>query len=99
MTGEAMKFELSDEDMREAIKSRLLEDAEEMAVIAGYAAAFKSQVYSAVIAHVREKFLDGASLGLADTRELAFAFKKLSEVRKKILAYPGLVAGIIEHGD
>ncbi|MDP9237416.1 MAG: DEAD/DEAH box helicase family protein [Chloroflexota bacterium] len=99
MTGEAVKIELSDEDMRDAIKSRLLEDAEEMAVIAGYAAAFKSQVYSAIIAHVREKFLGGPSLGLADTRELAFAFKKLPEVRRKILAYPGLVAGIIEHGD
>ncbi len=98
IVGDAVKVEISDEDLRQIVKDRLLEDAEELTVLAGYAAAFKSQVYSAILAHVREKFLGGASLGLADKRELTFAFKKLPEVRRKVMNYPGLVAGIIEHG-
>ncbi len=97
--GEAVAVEISDNDLRDAIKERLLEDAEELAVLAGYAAAFKSQVYSALLAHVRAKFLGGTSLGLAERRELAFAFKKLAEVRRKVAAIPGVVAGIIEYGD
>lgn len=96
--GGAEKVQYSDETLREAITSRLLEYAEELAVNAGYATAFKSDVYSALIAHVREKFLE-TSVGLADRPELEYTFKKLAEVRKRVAAVPGLVAGIIEHGD
>ncbi|HWM32496.1 MAG TPA: hypothetical protein VNO69_12455 [Methyloceanibacter sp.] len=39
------------------------------------------------------------SLGLADRQEVNFAWKMLSQVRSKVGAVPGLVAGIIEHGD
>jgi len=49
--------------------------------------------------HVRAKFLNGSSLGLADRAEVDFAWKMLRQVKIKVGGTPGLVAGIIEHGD
>lgn len=95
----AKKAEVSDDMLRDAIKETALQMAEEMSVEAGYAAGFKSQVYSALMGHIREKFLNDTSLGLAEYGELSFAWKMLPQVRKKVLAVPGLIAGIIEHGD
>ena len=77
----------------------MLEIAEVLAVEAGYAAGYKDRVYSAIVLHVRSKFLNGNSLGLADRAEVDFAWKMLRQVKSKIGAVPGLVAGIIEYGD
>lgn len=91
--------EISEESMREAVKSGLLEMAELLTVEAGYAATFKDQVYSALLHHVRAKFLNGSSLGLADRSEVNFAWKMLRQVKAKVEATPGLIAGIIEYGN
>lgn len=91
--------ELSDDTIRDAIKETVLQMAEEMTVEAGYASGFKSDVYSALMAHIRTTFLGGVSLGLAETSDLMFAWKMLSQVRKRISALPGLISGIIEYGD
>ena len=91
--------EESDQKIREAIKDTVLQMAEEMAVGAGYAAGFKSEVYSAIMAHVRERFLNGTSLGLAEPTDLLFAWKMLTQVRKNVSTVPGLVAGIIEYAN
>ncbi len=66
---ETAVVELTDEVLRDAIKGTVLEYAEDLTVQAGYASGFKSDVYSALIQHVREKFLGGDSLGLADRQE------------------------------
>jgi type III restriction enzyme len=91
--------EYSDSAARDAVKSGLLDIAEILTIDAGYAASFKDRVYSALIHHVRSKFLNGSSLGLADRKEVNFAWKMLSQVKTRVAAFPGLVAGIIEHGD
>jgi len=93
------RYEPTDEHMREAIKETVLEMAEEMTVQAGYAAGFKSDVYSALVAHIRDKFLGGDSLGLAERRSLWFAWKMLPHVRQKVSSIPGLIAGIIEYAN
>ena len=90
---------VSDEAVREAVKAGILEMAEAMTVEAGYAAAFKDRVYSALLHHIRAKFLNGSSIGLAERAEVDFAWKMLRQVKSKVEAIPGLVAGIIEHGD
>lgn len=89
---------VTDEAVRDAVKSSLLEIAEELTVNAGYAASFKDRVYSALVQHVREKFLNGSSLGLAQRCEIEFAWKMLPQVKSKVAGVPGLVGGIIEHG-
>ena len=91
--------EISDEAIREAVRDALLKMAEELTETAGYATTFKDRVYSALLHHVRTKFLNGASLGLAERSEVEFAWKMLSQVKKKVSAIPGLVAGVIEYGD
>ena len=92
-------IEIPDESIREAVKDSLLRMAEELTVTAGYAAAYKGRVYSALLHHVRAKFLAGSSLGLAGRSDLEFAWKMLPRVEANISAIPGLVAGVIEHGD
>ena len=88
-----------DDSLREAVKDRLLQIAEDLTVTAGYASTFRGRVYSALLRHIRGKLLDGSSLGLAERAEVEFAWKMLTQVEKKVGAIPGLVAGIIKHGD
>lgn len=90
--------QVSDDAVRQAVKARLLDLAEVLTVEAGYAATFKDQVYSALLHHVRAKFLNGSSLGLAERAEVDFAWKMLRQVKAKVGAIPGLIAGIIEYG-
>jgi superfamily II DNA or RNA helicase len=94
-----LALQVSDEAAREGVKSRLVEVAEALTVEAGYAATLKDRVYSALLHHVRNKFLNGTSLGLADRAEIDFAWKMLGQVEAKVRSIPGLVAGIIEYGD
>lgn len=96
---EATKIEVSDETIRDAIKETVLQMAEELTVQAGYASGFKSDVYSALIGHIREKFLSGISLGLAERNDLIFAWKMIPQVKNNVSAIPGLIAGIIEYGN
>lgn len=91
--------QVSDGSARDAVKERLLEMSETLTIEAGYAATYKDRVYSALLHHVRARFLDGSSLGLASRKEIEFAWKMLSQVKKRVAAIPGLVAGIIEYGD
>ncbi len=91
--------QVSNESVREAVKAGLLEMAEALTVEAGYAATFKDRVYSALLHHVRAKFLNRSSLGLAERGEVDFAWRMLRQVKMKVGAIPGLIAGIIEHGN
>ena len=91
--------QISDEAIRDAVKSGMLEIAEALAVEAGYAGAFKDRVYSALVQHVRKRFLNGSSLGLAEREGVDYAWKMLRQMKTKAGAIPGLIAGIIEYGD
>lgn len=95
----ALVATVSDEAVREAVKAELLEMAENLTVEAGYAAAFKDRVYSTLLHHVRGKFLNGSSIGLAERGEVDFAWKMLRQVKSRVSAVPGLIAGVIEYGD
>jgi hypothetical protein len=94
-----MIAQVSDKAVREAVKERLLEMAEQLTVEAGCAATFKDQVYSALLHHVRAKFLKHTSLGLAERTDVDFAWKMLQQVNARVGAIPGLIAGVIEYGN
>ncbi|HEX4966819.1 MAG TPA: DEAD/DEAH box helicase family protein [Thermoanaerobaculia bacterium] len=85
--------------VREVVKAELLDMAEALTVEAGYAATFKDRVYSALLHHVRAKFLNGSSLGLAERTDVDFTWKMLRQVKAQVGTIPGLIAGIIEDGD
>lgn len=91
--------QVSDVAVREAVKAGLLDMAEVLTIEAGHAAAFKDRVYSALLHHVRAKFLNGSSLGLAERADVDFAWKMLRQVKVKVGSVPGLISGIIEYGD
>jgi len=97
--GQIPKVEISDDDVREALKSRLLEMAEALTVEAGYAASSKDKVYSALLHHVRKRFMNGNSIGLAEREELDYAWRMLTQILKNVREVPGLIGGIIEYGD
>lgn len=97
--GDKSQVEITDDTIRDAVKESVLQMAEDFTVEAGYATAFKSQVYSVLMKHIRDKFLDGTSLGLAERATLIFAWKMLPSVRKHIQGVPGLIGGIIENGN
>lgn len=90
---------VSDEEARDAVKARLLEIAEALTVEAGCAAGFKDRVYSALLHHIRAKFLNSSSLGLAERTAVDFAWRMLPQVNAKVAAIPGLISGIIEYGN
>ncbi len=90
---------VTDEALRDAVKTGMLEIAEVLTIEAGYAAGFKDRVYGAIVQHVRKNFLNGNSLGLAERSEVDFAWKMLGQVKSKVGDVPGLIAGIIEYGD
>ena len=92
-------IEISDDVIRDAVKMGMLEIAEMLTVEAGYAATFKDRVYGALVKHVRKRFLNGSSLGLAEREEVDFAWKMLRQMKAKVGAIPGLIAGIIEDGN
>ncbi|GIV04549.1 MAG: hypothetical protein KatS3mg016_0124 [Fimbriimonadales bacterium] len=93
-------FQLDDDTLRDAIKRRLLEIAEELLDKAGYAPIeYKGVVYQALIEHIREKFLDGETLGAATREQLLIVWRILPQVKQKIQSVPGLVEGIVEYGD
>jgi type III restriction enzyme len=93
------QYEATDDEMREAIKSYLIQIAEELCILSGYAAGFRGEVYSALIQHVREKFLNNSTLGMAERRSLDYAWAMLEQVKTKVAATPGLVGGIIEYAN
>ena len=93
------QVEVNDDVMRDAIKNQVLGFAGELCVQAGYASGFRGEVYSALMQHIRAKFLDNTTLGLADRRHLDYAWKMLDQVKTKVVAVPGLVGGIIEYAN
>ncbi|MBI4303628.1 MAG: DEAD/DEAH box helicase family protein [Chloroflexi bacterium] len=94
-----IQTEVTDDEMREAIKGGVLDLAEELCVQAGYASGFRGDVYGALMQHIRGKFLGNATLGLADRRHLDYTWKMMGQVKAKVSAVPGLVGGIIEYAD
>lgn len=93
--------QVSDESIRDAIKSGLLDMAETLTVEAGYAAMFKDRVYGALLHHVRAKFLSDPNGGFAfaERKELDYVWKMLRQVKVKVGDIPGLIAGVIEYGN
>ena len=55
---------------------------------AGHTTQFKGKIYSILLNHVRTKFLDGASLGLAEEVHIATTWRMLPEIEKQLAACP-----------
>ncbi|MBT6707443.1 MAG: hypothetical protein HOB24_06020 [Chloroflexi bacterium] len=98
-SGSLVVAKVTDDQVRDAVKTLLLDMSEDLTVEAGYAAAFKGKVYSALLRHIREKFLGGASLGMSERSEVEFAWRMLGQVKQAVGTRDGLIGGIIRYGD
>ena len=87
------------ETIAEAVKDELLAMAERLLAHAGHTAQFKGRIYGILLAHTRTKFLDGASLGLAEPHHLDTARRMLPLVEQSIQRIPGLIEGMVKYAD
>ena len=91
--------DLTEEEMAAGIKEELLNIAERLLDHAGFSMQYKGQMYGILLRHIRMKFLDGSSLGMAETRHLETTLRMLPKVEEKIKSVPGLMAGMVKYGD
>ena len=91
--------EVDREDLEAGIKQELLDMADRLLEYAGFSIQFKGQIYGILLGHVRTKFLDGMSLGLAERRHLDTTWRVLPEVEERIKGTAGLIEGMVKHGD
>ena len=89
---------VSPEDMADAVREELLAMAERLLQQAGHTAQFKGRIYNILLEHIRLKFLDGASLGLAEPQHLETARRMLPGVEGRIKGVSGLVEGMVKYG-
>ncbi len=91
--------DLDSEQLAEGIKQELLGMAEGLLEHAGHSSQFKGRIYGILLGHIRLKFLDGSSLGLAERYRLEATRRMLPQVEEKIKAVPGLIEGMVKYGD
>ncbi len=97
--GDSAPIPESAEDLAEAVKTELLAMAERLLRHVGHTAQFTGSIYKNLLGHIRSKFLEGASLGLAERHHLEAAWRMSHLVEKQILEIPGLVEGMVKYGD
>ena len=90
---------LNRSDLEEAIKSELLGMAERLLDSAGHSSQFKGHIYAVLLKHTRLKFIDGASLGLAEEQHLETAWRMLPKIEQTISRSPGLVEGMVKYAN
>ena len=86
------------EELADAVKGELLVGAERLLANVGHTAQFTGRIYRFLLHHIRSKFLDGASLGLAEDHRLETVWRMLPVVEKRISETPGLVEGMVKYG-
>ena len=99
VSGIGASIETDPDALADAVKEALLTMADDLLENAGFTLQFKGRIYGILLEHVKAKFLDGASLGLAEPHHLEFAWRTLDEVGEKIASTPGLVEGMVKYGD
>ncbi len=81
-------------ELAERLKQEILGMVDELLFEKGFAGVQKDLVYSVVMDHIDEHFLDGVGLAQASPFRLLYAIDGLSEVRDTFMR-PGVVAGIV----
>ncbi len=97
--GAGVGVEVGTEELAGGVKDGLLEMAERLLDHAGHTRQYQGPVYSILLEHVRTKFLDGASTGLAERPRLEAALRMLPLVEERIKGVPGLIEGMVKYGD
>ena len=89
---------VSADELADAVKEELLAMAERLLEGAGHTSQFTGLLYMILLQHVKEKFLEGASLGLSEVHHLESAWRMLTNIEKRIRETPGLIEGMVKYG-
>jgi len=90
---------ISDKELGDALFGVLLFMARDLLVEAGYDLEEEIRVWYALLFYVQAKFLSGATYDLAARADVEIALNLLPQMKAKIEAIPGLIAGIAEDDD
>ena len=90
---------IAPEELAEAIKGELLVMAGRLLDHAGHTTQFKGRIYGILLGHIRAKFLEGLSLGLAEVHHLETTWRMLDAIEQGIKGVPGLIEGMVKYGD
>ncbi len=93
------EVELDTDQLADGIQQELLDMADRLLEHAGHSSQFKGGIYGMLLGHVRTKFLDGTSLGLAERHHLEAARRMLPHVERTMKGVPGLIEGMVKYGD
>ena len=93
------EVELDTDQLADGIQQELLDMADRLLEHAGHSSQFKGRIYRILLGHVRTKFLNGTSLGLAERHHLEAAHRMLLHVERTIKGVPGFVEGMVKYGD
>ena len=85
------------EQLAAAVRDELLNMAGRLLDYAGHSAQFRGPIYNILLNHLRGKFLEGASLGLAEPHHLEAAWRLLPQVETKIAGTAGLIEGMVKY--
>lgn len=91
-------LDLTREELVEHVQGELRRMSSELLDQNGFATQFQGALYRVLLNHVRTKFLDGKSVGLAAEERLETAGKHLHLVEKNITDTPGVLEGIVFDG-
>ena len=96
---EGVAVVLAPEQLAEGVQSELMAMAERLLDRAGHTTEFQGRIYGILLQHLREKFLDGASMRLAEPHRLEALWRMLPTIEKRIGDTRGLVEGMVKYGD
>ncbi|MCY4366333.1 MAG: DEAD/DEAH box helicase family protein [Chloroflexi bacterium] len=94
-----VSVDITPEALADAVKEEMLQMSERLLNHAGHSSQFKGLIYDILLRHVRSSFLEGASLGLAESHHLEAAWRMLPQVEKQIKGVPGLVEGMVKYAN
>ena len=86
-------------ELEDAVKSELMAMAGRLLDNAGHSSQFQGRIYGVLLKHARSKFLDGASMGLAEEHHLKTAWRMLPKVEETVGKAPGLVQGMVKYAN
>ena len=93
---EEVKTTYTADDLREELKSEVLELSSELLFMMGFGSIYKELLYNVIMNHIDKKLFNGKTLGMAEQKDLEFSLYKMSEIRR-VFMRPGLVPSIIRY--
>ena len=85
-------------ELRDHIRERVNQIAEQAVIEAGYPAQMKRHVYQPLLAHLSERFLHGEALAFAEDAAVYAAGRRLNQLESLLRERTDIIGGMVEYG-